>query len=191
MWMRAMIAAAVLAVSPVMVQAEAVGDDGLHIAPWLNDTFRDLREDLDEANANGQRLAIIIEQRGCIYCTQMHEEVFVVPEIEQMLTDDFFFVRINMHGSTEVTDFDGEMMSERDAARRWRTLFTPTILFFPEDVPEDVTATEAAVVTMPGAFERWTTFNMLTWVLDKGYDGEEDFQRYHARMLQTQLSQDN
>lgn len=180
------IAAAMIALaSPVLAE---VGDDGLHIAPWINDTFLDLREDLADANAQGKRLVIFIEQRGCIYCTKMHEEVWVIPEIRAMLEDDFYVLRINMHGSTEVTDFDGEMMEERQIARRWRNLFTPTILFFPEDVPEDVTGIEAAAVVMPGAFGRWTTFNMLNWVLEKGYEGEEDFQRYHARMFAQQAA---
>ncbi|MHA7888254.1 thioredoxin family protein [Roseicyclus sp.] len=165
-----------------------LGDDGLHIAPWLNQTFMDLREDLGDANAQGKRLAVIIEQRGCIYCSRMHEEVWVEPDILRLLEEEFFFIRINMHGSTEVTDFDGETMEEREIARRWRNLFTPTILFFPEDVPEDVTGIEAAAVVMPGAFGRWTTFNMLNWVLEKGYEGEEDFQRYHARMFADQAA---
>jgi thioredoxin-related protein len=43
------------------------------------DTFLDLREDLETANAQGQRFVVIVEQRGCIYCTRMHEEVFVEP----------------------------------------------------------------------------------------------------------------
>lgn len=178
------IAAATLALAtPALAE---IGDDGLHIAPWLNDTFLDLREDLADANAQGRRLAVIIEQRGCIYCSKMHEEVWVVPDILEMLESDFYFVRLNMHGSTEVTDFDGEMMEEREIARRWRNLFTPTILFFPEDVPEGVSGAEAAAVVMPGAFGRWTTFNMLNWVLEKGYEGDEDFQRYHARMFAAQ-----
>jgi thioredoxin-related protein len=160
-----------------------VGDDGLHDAPWLHETFKDLREDLAEANANGQRFAVIIEQRGCIYCREMHEEVFVDPEIEGMLTEDYFFVRIDMYGATDVTDFDGETMSESEAVRRWRTLFTPTILFFPEQVPEDRTAIEAAVAVMPGAFARGTTRNMLHWVLEEGYNSDESFQAYHARRL--------
>lgn len=165
-----------------------VGDDGLHIAPWIEETFLDLREDLAEANANGQRLMVMIEQRGCIYCSRMHEEVWVEPDILQMLEEDFYVLRINMHGSTEVTDFDGETMEEREIARRWRNLFTPTILFFPEEVPEGVTGIEAAAVVMPGAFGRWTTFNMLNWVLEEGYEGEEDFQRYHARMFAEQAA---
>jgi thioredoxin-related protein len=173
--------AATMAVAPAA--AQEIGDDGLHVAPWLHETFKDLREDLAEANANGQRFAVIIEQRGCIYCREMHEEVFIDPEIEQMLNEDFFFVRVDMYGGTEVTDFDGEMMSESDAVRRWRTLFTPTIMFFPEEVPEDATAVEAAVAVMPGAFARGTTRNMLHWVLEEGYNSEESFQAYHARRL--------
>ena len=182
MW--AATAALAIATGPAMAE---LNDDGLHVAPWLMETFRDLREDLDEATANGQRFAIIIEQRGCIYCDEMYENVFSVPEIEEHLTEDFFVVRINMYGGTEVTDFDGEILSERDAVRRWRVLFTPTILFFPENVPADATAVDAAVATIPGAFGQWTTLNMLNWVLSEGYDGDESFQQYHARQLQTQL----
>ena len=39
---------------------------------------------------------------------------------------------------------------------------------------------------MPGAFGRGTTLDMLTWVAEKRYemDDGEDFQRYHARMIQ-------
>jgi thioredoxin-related protein len=182
MFLRSLILAGALALSPIAAQAD-LNNDGLHIAPWLMETFRDMREDLEEATANGQRLAVIIEQRGCIYCDEMYAEVFVVPEIEQHLTDDFFVVRLNMYGSTEVVDFDGEIMSERDIVRRWRVLFTPTILFFPEEVADDTTGIEAAVATIPGAFGRWTTLNMLTWVLEEGYDGDESFQQYHARQL--------
>ncbi len=163
--------------------AAELGDDGLHKAPWIRDTFKDLREDLDEANADGRRLMVIIEQRGCIYCKKMHEEVFIDPEIEALLENRFFVVQINMFGDVEVTDFDGAALPEKDMVKRWGALFTPTIYFFPEDVPDGETAAQAAVATMPGAFGRGTTFNMLNWVLEKGYDGDEPFQKYHARML--------
>ncbi|MBF9043612.1 thioredoxin fold domain-containing protein [Rhodobacterales bacterium HKCCE4037] len=163
--------------------AAELDDNGLHIAPWVETTFLDLREDLGDATANGQRLVVMVEQRGCIYCTRMHEEVFVIPEIEEMLEDDFYVVRLNLHGGTEAFDFDGEAMSEAQLARRWGTLFTPTILFFPEEVPEGVQGNEAAVAVMPGAFGAETVFDMLNWVLEEGYLGDEDFQRYHARMF--------
>lgn len=165
--------------------AATIGDDGLHKTAWMRDTFKDLGEDLAEANAEGKRFAIIFEQRGCIYCTKMHEEVFPRPEIATYIEENFFVVQLNLHGSVEVTDFDGETLPERDMARKWGILFTPTIMFFPEEVPEGATAPEAAVVTMPGAFAAGTTLDMLTWVNEKRYelDNGEDFQRYHARRI--------
>ena len=152
----------------------------------MRDTFKDLREDLEEANAEGKRFAIIFEQRGCIYCTKMHKEVFPRPEIAGYIDENFFVVQLNLHGAVEVTDFDGETLTEREMARKWGILFTPTLMFLPEEVPEGATAPEAAVVTMPGAFAAGTTLDMLTWVNEKRYelDGDEDFQRYHARRIQ-------
>lgn len=179
----ALIATLALAVPAL---AAELGDDGLHKAAWMRDTFKDMGEDLAEAGAEGKRLMVIVEQRGCIYCRKMHEEVFVAPEIEQLLSDAFFVVQLNMFGDVEVTDFDGTALPEKEMVRRWGVLFTPTILFFPEEVGEGLTAQQAAVAIMPGAFEKGTTQHMLEWVLEKGYEGEEPFQKYHARKLQEQ-----
>jgi thioredoxin-related protein len=176
-------ALAILALAVPLALAAEIGDDGLHKEPWMRDTFKDLREDLDEANAEGKRLMVIFEQRGCIYCKKMHEEVFSKPEIAEYIADNFFVVQLNMHGQTEVTDFDGEVLSESDMARKWRLMFTPLMLFLPEDVPEDESADRAAVVAMPGAFSASTTYDLLVWVNDKVYESGEDFQRYHARMI--------
>ncbi|WP_299047218.1 thioredoxin family protein [uncultured Tateyamaria sp.] len=170
----------------VPVAAAELGDDGLHKTSWMRDTFKDLSEDLNEATAEGKRLMVMVEQRGCIYCTKMHEEVFVVPEIEAFIEENFFVVQINMFGDVEVTDFDGTTLPEKDMVKRWGALFTPSIYFFPEEVGDDVMATQAAVANMPGAFGRWTTFNMLNWVVEKGYDSDEPFQKYHARKFEEQ-----
>ena len=171
--------------APVLAAAE-FGDDGLHKADWMRDTFKDLREDLAEANAEGKRLVLFFEQRGCIYCTKMHKEVFPRPEISSYIADNYFVVQLNLHGDTEVTDFDGEALSEKAATRKWHVLFTPTIIFLPEEVPEDAAAIEAAVAVMPGAFAKGTSLDMFTWVAEKRYelDNGEDFQRYHARRIQ-------
>lgn len=171
----------------LMTPAHAVemGDDGLHKTDWMRDTFKDLREDLAEANEEGKRLVLFFEQRGCIYCTKMHTEVFPRPEIDSYIRENYFVVQLNLHGETEVTDFDGEAMSEKDMARRWNVMFTPTIMFMPEDVSEGETAAQAAVAVMPGAFGPGTTIDMFTWVNEKRYelDDGEDFQRYHARRV--------
>ena len=165
--------------------AATVGDDGLHIQPWIRDTFKDLQEDLDEANAEGKRLAIFFEQRGCIYCTKMHETVYPDPELSDYINENFFVIQLNLHGDLEVVDFDGEELSEKRIARKWGILFTPSVIFLPEEVEDGKTAIQSAVSVMPGAFGRGTTLDMFTWVKEKRYaiDSEEDFQRYHARRI--------
>ena len=168
------------------VQAAELGDDGLHKTPWMRDTFKDLREDLAEANDEGKRLLLMFEQRGCIYCTKMHKEVYPDPEVTAMIEDNYFVVQLNLHGDIEVTDFDGEILAEKDMARKWGILFTPSLMFMPEEIDEGVSAPRAAVAVMPGAFARGTTLDMFTWVAEKRYelDNGEDFQRYHARRIQ-------
>lgn len=168
--------------------AVELGDDGLHKTDWMRDTFKDLSEDLAEANDEGKRLMLMVEQRGCIYCTKMHEEVFSDPEVAAFIEENYFVVQINLHGDTEVTDFDGQALPEKAAARKWGLLFTPSILFLPQEVPDDQTAMQASVAMMPGAFGKGTTMDMLTWVVEKRYERQddtgEDFQRYHARRIQ-------
>ena len=184
--MKAWIGAALAMAMALPAWAAELGDDGLHKEPWFHDTFKDLREDLAEANASGKRLVLFFEQRGCVYCTEMHEKVFSDPEIAKFIDDNFFAVQLNLHGDTEVTDFDGESLSEKQMARKWRVLFTPNTIFMPEEVEEGVSAVDAAVAVMPGAFGKGTTVDMFTWVLEKRYelDNGEDFQRYHARRIQ-------
>lgn len=173
------------------VWAAEIGPDGIHVESWYRDTFKDLREDLDEANAEGKRLAIFVEQRGCIYCKKMHEEVYVDPWISDYIEENFFVIMLNLHGDIEVTDFDGEVLGESDMLRKWGILFTPTVLFMPEEVDEGLAAPRAAVAMMPGAFGKQTTFDMYTWVNEKLYelDNGEDFQRYHARMINERRGQ--
>ena len=55
------IAAALLYALPL--GAAELGDDGLHKTPWMRDTFKDLAEDLEEANAEGKRLPYYIRRR--------------------------------------------------------------------------------------------------------------------------------
>jgi len=184
--MRRLFAILTLLVLAVPVQAAELGDDGLHKTAWMRDTFKDLREDLEEANAEGKRMLLMVEQRGCSYCAKMHREVYPREELKTYIEDNFFVVQLNLHGDTEIVDFDGETLTEKQAVRKWGVMFTPSILFLPEKVEGDKTAQQVAVAVMPGAFAFGTTIDMFTWVNEKRYliENGEDFQRYHARMIQ-------
>jgi thioredoxin-related protein len=186
MMLRQLLLGLVLGALVVPLSAATLGDDGLHKADWMRETFKDLREDLEEANGEGKCLMIIFEQRGCIYCTKMHKEVFSQAKVSDYISENYFVVQLNLYGDVEVTDFDGETLSEKDMARKWGILFTPAMMFLPESVEEGASTPRAAVAIMPGAFGVGTTMDMFTWVNEKRYalDNGEDFQRYHARRIQ-------
>jgi thioredoxin-related protein len=164
------------------VAAAELGDDGLHKEPWFQDTFKDMSDDLDSANEAGKRFLVIWEQRGCIYCKKMHEEVFSDPEIAKFITDNYYVVQMNLFGDVEVTDFDGESLPEKEMAMKWGVMFTPTMMFFPESV-DGLAANKAAVAQMPGAFGKGTTKALLTWVKNHGYESGQNFQKYVAEQM--------
>ncbi|MCT8973339.1 thioredoxin family protein [Microbaculum marinisediminis] len=164
--------------------AVTIGDDGLHKQDWFSITFRDIAEDIEAANEEDKRLVLVFEQRGCIYCRKMHEELLTDPEVRDYIKANFKVVQYNMFGDEEVTDLDGEALTEKTAARKWGYVFTPTIVFLPEQAPEGGSVAQAAVVTMPGAFGKSTFLHMFQWVREKGYETGEHFQKYHARKLE-------
>lgn len=166
--------------------AVEMGDDGLHKPEWFRDTFKDLQEDFAEAEAEGKRVLIIVEQRGCSYCKEMHEKTFPDERVKALLENDYFPIQINLHGDIEIIDTDGEALTEKGATRKWGVLFTPTMILMPTELDTSKSATQQAVAVMPGAFSPGTTLDLLTWVKEERYldQSEEDFQRYHARMIQ-------
>ncbi|MCY0095625.1 thioredoxin family protein [Hoeflea ulvae] len=180
---RAFLAFAAVAALTAQAWSAEIGEDGLHKQDWFALTFRDVAEDIETAKEEGKRLVMIFEQRGCIYCAKMHETLLSDPEVADFIKANFKVVQYNMFGDEEVTDLDGEVLTEKTAARKWGFVFTPTLMFLPEEVPEGKTAAEAAVATMPGAFGKWTFLNMFKWVSEKGYEGDEHFQKYHARII--------
>jgi thioredoxin-related protein len=171
------IALSVFAALPQTIRAAEMSEDGLHIQPFFMQTFLDLAEDKAEAEASGKHFAVIFEQRGCPYCREMHEVNFARPEIADYVAENFGMVQLNMWGSREVTDFDGEAMEERDLARKWGVNFTPTIVFFRNDGPaEDRHSAEA--IRMPGYFKPFHFISMFEYVSDRHYNEEEGFQRF-------------
>lgn len=163
--------------------AATIGDDGLHKTPWMRETFKDLAEDLEEATAEGKHLLVLIEQRGCIYCRKMHEEVFVVPQIDEFITENFFVVQLNMFGDVEVTDFDGATMSEKDMVRNWGMTFTPTMMVFPQTIETAQSAPDLALIVIPGAMEASETLSFLMWASDPDANQSQSLSAYHEQRI--------
>lgn len=161
------------------------GDDGLYHQTWFNQSFLDLREDFEEARAEGKRFAVIFEQRGCVYCIKMHTQVLAKKYINDYVRENYRIVQLNLWGDRKVTDFDGTVLSEKDLTRRWNVVFTPWIVFFKDDLSglEGKWGRELEVMRMGLGIGAGTFYDMFTWVRIKGYDTDEHFQRFHIRRL--------
>lgn len=158
------------------------GEDGIYHQPWFNTaTFLDLREDFEEARAAGKRFAIIFEQRGCIYCVKMHTEVFAQRYINDYVRENFAILQFDMWGSREVTDFDGTRLEEKKLAERWGVMFTPTIVFFKDDLSglDGQWGQPLEVTRMNLGIGAGTFYDMFVWIRHKIYEQDRNFQRFH------------
>lgn len=164
--------------------AASIGEDGIHKQDWFSITFKDVAEDISDASAQGKRLVLVFEQRGCIYCAKMHETILSDPEVASYLQEHFHVVQFNLFGDEEVIDMDGQALAEKAAARKWGVVFTPTMLFMPEQAIDGTSVSDAAVARMPGAFDKLTFLHLFQWVKEKGYESDEHFQKYHARKIE-------
>jgi thioredoxin-related protein len=111
--------------------APILTDDGLYTQPWFLESFLILSEDLEGAAAKAKRFAVMWDLKGCPYCRKTHLVNFADPEIESFVKARFEILQLNITGAREVTDFDGEKLSEKRLAEKYRIRGTPTLQFFP------------------------------------------------------------
>jgi len=165
----------------------AEGPVGLMTQPWFQETFLDLKEDLNDAQSEGKGLIVAFEQAGCPYCRELHEVNFKDAELVSYLRENFHILPLDLRGSREVTDFDGEAMEERGLSRRWRVVFTPTILIFAKDAEIDATkpGREQVTAMMPGYFKPFHFRTMLEYVAGSHHKDKhfQDFVNERAKRL--------
>src|ERR1043166_1062920 len=126
-------AGGLVALRPGLVRAEPVmTDDGYYTETWFLESFLELADDLAAAAEKGKRFAIIWALRGCPYCEETHLVNFARPEISGYIQQHFEILQLNIVGSREVTDFDGEKLSEKRFAQKYGVRYTPTVQFFAE-----------------------------------------------------------
>ena len=163
-----------------------LGEDGIYHQTWFVQSFLDLKEDFKDAQTRGKRFAVIFEQRGCIYCTKMHKEVLSQKYVNDYVRENFDILSIDIWGSKDVTDFDGTKLTEKKLAERWGVAFTPTVVFFKDDLsgldgkwgrPLE------AVERLPLAFGTATFLDMFSFVRTGAYVRDGNFQRYHIERM--------
>ncbi len=168
--------AAILFAAPAVAEAR-LGDDGLHKQDWFLDSFLEMSDDLAEAAAEGKFLMVLVEQAGCPYCAALHNENFAKSEIVDYLTAHFVVIQLDLWGSREVIDFDGEALEERALAMKWGVNFTPTTLVFALEDGPPANFFEAEVFRMPGLLKPFHYLSSLEYLVSGAYH-EQPFQRF-------------
>ena len=151
-----------------------VGDDGLHKQDWFKESFLDLAEDLQEARDEGKRLALFIEQKGCGYCRKMHEINLREPKIVDYINKHFHVIQLDLKGAREVTDFDGEALTERKYTQKIKMVGTPKIVFFHDDPAkvEGKSGLDALAWQYEGYIPREHYLRTFEYIVTKGYEDQ-------------------
>lgn len=174
-----MVSSSALAEEPLLPAAELT-DDGVYTQPWFLDSFLDLRDDIAESADENKQLVILWEQRACPYCKETHLVNLRIPEVVDYIKGNFNVVQLNLWGDREVTDVDGEVMSEKKLARKYRVQFTPTMQFFPKTVAADnkKPGHDVEIWRLLGYWKPFHFLNSFVYVHSGGYRQEPNFQRW-------------
>lgn len=177
---RSLLALPALALSGRAALAEELGctkyrmsEDGLHVQPWfVQDSFLDMKEELEAANEEGKRFLVIMEVKGCPYCEKMHKVHFTQPEICSYVRKHFRVLQLNKQGAREVTDFDGSTMPENKWLVKHRAFFTPNLMFFDDDLERVVKnpPEKRIVARADGPMPPDVFLEMFRYVKDRGYE---------------------
>jgi thioredoxin-related protein len=154
-------------------RAQAVlTDDGFYREPWFLESFLELGDDLAAAGEKKKWLAVMWELRGCPYCKETHLVNFAKPEIVNFIRDHFEILQLNIIGSREVTDFDGQKLSEKALAQKYGVRYTPTIQFFPDSVAglAQKTPKEREITRIQGYLAPAAFLTMFRFVAERAYE---------------------
>lgn len=173
---------ALLVAPPALAASAKLGDDGLHHEDWFITSLLDLRDDAAEAAAAGKHLVIVWEQKGCIYCEQLHEQHLNDPRIVEFLKQHFHVLQLDFRGDRAVIDLDGKEWPEKELARKNRVSVTPTLHFVNGalDDRKGKPLGEAEVARMPGLLKPDQFLAMFEFVQGKHYLGGQSFQKWLA-----------
>ncbi len=152
--------------------------DPLKYPEWFKQSFLDLPEDLHESVNNGKKgIIVYFGQKRCAYCRMLMEVNFRQKEIAQYTRENFDVIPIDIWSVEELTDMNGNVMSERDFAHRENTSFTPSLMFYDAD--------GNLAMKLRGYYPPYQFMAALQYVAE-GHYKREKFKVYLARGDKTQ-----
>ncbi len=165
-------AAGAFAGLPARAEGPVLTADGLYKEPWFLDSFLNLADDLEDAHKAGKRFVVSWELKGCPYCKETHFVNFAQARIADYIKANFEVLQLNIIGSLKVTDFDGEVLPEKELARKYKVRFTPTFQFFQERAAplKALAPQKREVARAPGYMLPDDFLALFRFVREKAYD---------------------
>ncbi len=138
---------------------------------WFKSSFLDLPAETAEISSHGKRLMLMFHQNGCPYCAKLVNDNFSQPDLVTYFQAHFEAIDINLWGDREVTDFDGNSLTEKEFSLKYKVWATPTLLFFNEQ--------GKTVLRLDGYYDPARLQVALRYVAEKQED-KQTFAAYHG-----------
>jgi thioredoxin-related protein len=98
---------------------------------WFKLSLGDLNDDLHEAVANGKDgIIVYFGQKRCAYCAQFIKQSLGAVDIQRYLREHYDVIPVDIWGIEDIVDTDGKTYSERELSKRYKTNFTPSLVFY-------------------------------------------------------------
>lgn len=102
---------------------------------FFDTTFGDFSEELETARDEGkQGILLMFEMDECPFCHRMKTTVLNRSEVQDYFKGHFLVFPVDIEGDIEITDFTGQVMTQKDfALKSHRVRATPVFAFFDLD----------------------------------------------------------
>lgn len=99
---------------------------------FFDQTFGDFTEELANAREQGKKgILIMFEMDDCPFCHRMKMTVLNQPSVQDYFKEHFLIFTVDIEGDVEITDFQGQAISQKDFAfKQFRVRATPVFQFF-------------------------------------------------------------
>ena len=99
---------------------------------FFNESFGNFDEELVNARDEGKKgVLLMFQQEDCPYCARMRATVLNQERVQEFYRENFLIFHVDIEGDIEITDFNGQLMPEKDFAfSKNRVRATPVFAFF-------------------------------------------------------------
>jgi len=114
-------------------RGQVVGGKAHSLPDWFKQSFLEIADDVDEANAEGKHVMLFFDLDGCPYCDRMLQESFKSDPLSSYIKSNFDVIAVNIQGNLEIAYNEEIIVTERKLAEILKVYATPALLFLNEN----------------------------------------------------------